>query len=225
MQRIWVRDQQSRTFPEKWDFSNVEDGADLCFANGMVGLPSDLPEENKKLIGVIIRGWDFAMHSEDFQGTLLATCRRLEDAGFNVQIFAFCVPVDRQAIDYFEKQGFRVAAWNPDQTHASDYLAALSACAFFLSARFHGIVIGVLLGRPSIGICLDPKVRQLCEKLGLGEFVWDSPFESAQLLSLATTMNTQREALVQRLATNRRSEGVVADKMMSDALSLLFEKA
>lgn len=223
MTRIWVRDAESREFPNKWGLVNVEDGADICFANKLLDIEFDQIEVDHKLIGVVVRGWEFSIYSEGFQEALLLTCVRLEEAGYKVKVFAFCASVDRDAIAYFDKAGFQVDIWNPDHIDVSGYLKALSKCAFFMSARFHGVVIGALLGKPSIGIELDPKVRQICGKLGLSEFVWSSPFDKDNLWSLAMSMAANYEALVEQVAVNRRREGVIADQMMSNAMSTLFE--
>lgn len=221
--RIWVRDQKSLEFPSKWGFTNIADGADICFANGLIALPEKTVKNDSKLVGVVIRGWDFTNHSSDFQESIRLTCERLVSDGFKVKVFSFCASVDQNAIEFFRSAGFTVVTWCPDSIQATTYLTALDECAFFISSRFHGVVVGALLGKPSIGIALDPKVAQICQKLELNEFIWESPFDAARLWDQVMTMYTNHTELVKRVENNRHREGLAADQMMRDAVSLLLK--
>jgi O-antigen/teichoic acid export membrane protein/polysaccharide pyruvyl transferase WcaK-like protein len=223
LHHIWVRDQESREYPAKWGLPNIDVGADICFADGLFDFTSARANIDPNLIGVVIRGGQFATTSTEFQYSVLLTCRRLEERGFKVRVFAFCVPVDQEGIAYFERHGFEVATWDPDRLNAIDYLRTLSECRFFISARFHGVVVGALLGKPTIGIALDPKVKHICEKLGLGDFVWEPPFDLEGLWSLTLSMDTNCDELSREVATNRQHETAVANQMMSRATSVLFE--
>ncbi|WP_407277704.1 oligosaccharide flippase family protein [Aromatoleum evansii] len=223
MSRIWLRDTESREFPNKWGLVNVEDGADICFANNVIGASATKVDVDQKLIGVVIRGWEFAIYSEGYQESLLLTCRALEDSGLKVKFFSFCASIDREAIKYFDRSGFQVEVWDPFEMEVSDYLNSLARCAFFISARFHGVVVGAVLGKPSIGIELDPKVRQICGKLGLSDFVWSSPFNKDNLFSRAISMAENYESVADRVAVGRKREGGIADQMMLNATFALFE--
>ena len=217
MTAIWLRDEESTEYPKKWGLTNTFKGADICFTNGILSLPKIVEASDKQTIGVIFRGWEYSNYTTNYETSLLQSIERLRSSGREIKLFSFCEPVDEKLISFFVENGFEVSVWNPDRTTIQDYLSQLSQCAYFLSARFHGIVIGAILGKPSIGIALDPKVKQIAKKLGLEDYVWESPFDSERLTALVADMDREYEVATQTVVAARMQEGIVADEMMEAA--------
>lgn len=215
MEKIWVRDPEALQYPRQWGVSSVEEGADWCFASGLVGLPS-LPEPKSEVtrVGVIIRGWDYATKAVGYLEQIVKCCRSLVNGGIDVRVFSFCDLADRKAIVYFRENGFDVDVWDPDLTSIGQYLDRVSACDFLVSARFHGVVVGALLGLPSIGLSVDPKVRQVCRKLGLEKYVWDGDFLADDLSRLSKLMISEIKRVRQSMKAAVEAQSQDADTML-----------
>jgi len=223
MQRIWLRDVESTEYPRKWGLAQIEDGADICFGSDLLDLPpqSALPQR-PRTVGVVIRGWGYATEAANFQIAMLDAVRQLQAQGFEVRLFAFCEPADHEPIAYFKANGVEVDTWDPERRSTGDYLAALQSCDFFITARFHGVVIASLLGRPAIGVAVDPKVRQMCAKLGLHDFVWEAPFDSQHLTPLVDAMRERWPDVVVTVERQRQQERAAADRMLARMQAEVF---
>jgi len=223
MQRIWLRDVESTEYPRKWGLAQIEEGADICFGSDLLDLPAPRPlPAQPRVVGVVIRGWGYATDAANFQVAILDAIRRLQAQGFEVRLFAFCEPADREPVDYFLANGLQPDIWNPEQRSTSNYLEAMQECDFFITARFHGVVIASLLGRPAIGVAVDPKVRQMCAKLGLQDFVWEAPFDTAQLAPLVAAMQARWPEVVATVERQRQQERAAADRMLARMQAEVF---
>ncbi|MDR2924683.1 MAG: polysaccharide pyruvyl transferase family protein [Azoarcus sp.] len=147
-------------------------GAYIYFETSLVDIPSENFCASRSRFGIIICGWRFAKHSDSFLNSLVVILKRLIEICHVIHALAFCVVVDKLEIDFFEHNRFKVDSWNPDIGSPSSYIERLNKYKFYISARFHGVVLGVLLGCSSIGIELDQKVSQICAKLGMEKSVW-----------------------------------------------------
>lgn len=213
--RIWVRDEESLRYPRSWGFGGVDVGADICFASSLLELPVTDIVPSRRVLGVIVRGWSYATTKTDYLKELVLVLKSIQSDFDEVRVFAFCRPVDREAIRIMTDSGFLVDVWDPDIESEIDYMRRLGECQCFISARFHGVVVGALLGRPSIGIALDPKVRQISNRLGLGEYVWSDPFDGSVLTKMAREFASKVEDLAVMLRERRAAEEEAAVKMLS----------
>jgi polysaccharide pyruvyl transferase WcaK-like protein len=56
----------------------------------------------------------------------------------------------------------------------ADLVSVIDGCDIVVATRYHGILLAVLRGRPTIGICYQSKSRRLLEMVGLGEHAVDA---------------------------------------------------
>lgn len=59
----------------------------------------------------------------------------------------------------------------PNSPH--DLGRLIASCDMLIAARYHAIVIGAILGRPSVALIYDVKVASLVERLGIAEYALD----------------------------------------------------
>ena len=67
-------------------------------------------------------------------------------------------------------------------TSHEDLLEIVERSDVVVATRYHGIVIGTLFGRPTIGVCYQAKSRRLLEMAGIAEFAVDVDRLSARAL-------------------------------------------
>ena len=56
----------------------------------------------------------------------------------------------------------------------ADLIALIDESDVVVATRYHGILLGVLRGRPTVGICYQSKSRRLLEMAGLPEYAFDA---------------------------------------------------
>ena len=82
-----------------------------------------------------------------------------------------------------------------------DLMTALAATDIVVPTRFHGIVLGFLLGTPVLGIAYHPKARDLMAQMDQSEYVVDvEPLELADLQSRFTALEANRERSTRQIA-------------------------
>lgn len=224
LERIWIRDERSKADLMRWGLDNYSEGADLCFASGALRVPARAAADDTRAprrIGVVMRGWDYRTAGARYEETLIALVGQLRAGGCEVSLFAFCEPADRAVIEGLRRCGEAIAVWDPETMTVADYLSCLKDCELLLSTRFHGVVVAALLGVPVIGLALDPKVRGLCARLGLGDFVWDGVFDPEKLRALLRDAAEQRGAMRARMAQAVRIERLRADAMLAEVIEQL----
>lgn len=173
-----VRDEASLGYLTQWGIEAEEVGADICFDRGW-WLPSDYVAQRSctsSPVGIVIRDFEYELPAKNYINPLLEFAVSLKDSGTSVRCFAFSKIKDRKSIERFQKEGFEVIVWEGEMSNLSRYLDSLSRCKMLISARYHGVVIGSVLGVPSIGVEVDPKVKLACNELGRGAKVWGAPF-------------------------------------------------
>ncbi|HET6413616.1 MAG TPA: polysaccharide pyruvyl transferase family protein [Anaeromyxobacter sp.] len=87
-----------------------------------------------------------------------------------------------------------------------DLLRAISETGFVVSARFHNLVLAVMLGRPILALAYHPKIVELMCGLGLSEYChdierWDAARLTRQFLGLE-----QNAALIASRVEQRAAE-------------------
>jgi polysaccharide pyruvyl transferase WcaK-like protein len=86
---------------------------------------------------------------------------------------------DARALDFVQERTRALAPHVGDvERHMPATLAELvsviDGCDIVVATRYHGILLAVLRGRPTIGICYQSKSRRLLEMAGLGEYAVDA---------------------------------------------------
>jgi polysaccharide pyruvyl transferase WcaK-like protein len=86
---------------------------------------------------------------------------------------------DKRALDLVEERTRALAPHIGDiERHMpatlADLVGVIDGCDLVVATRYHGILLAVLRGRPTIGICYQSKSRRLLEMAGLGESAVDA---------------------------------------------------
>ncbi len=92
-----------------------------------------------------------------------------------------------------------------DDPPLDEFIRRLSELDLLVSARLHGIILGLRFGLPFIGIDSDGKIPQLANVLGMGEFVIrDREFTREVFLSLVERiLKNKRELRAELVERNR----------------------
>lgn len=148
--------------------ANVVVAADPAFA--MEGVPRG----TRSGVGIIVRSPapGDERHLERLVGSLAATVRVLRDRGVPVDILTMHPAEDgvvsAALLEVLREAGstVEVRALPADPNEA---VAALGAYAVLVSTRLHGLILGAIVGVPSVPIVYDAKVAAAAELLGLSD--------------------------------------------------------
>src|SRR5690606_3724960 len=69
-----------------------------------------------------------------------------------------------------------------------EFLNSLNQFDAFITARYHGAILGSLLNKPTIAIEIEPKLRILTEQIP-EILLWSKPFQIENLKSLVSRLN------------------------------------
>ena len=176
---IAVRDQVSKKYCDDWNLNAIL-GADVVFSKYFSHslLPNNQNQEGKKKIGIIVRDWNWEESGNMYTDPLMQVQKNQKDYEFEYIIFA---PMKDKK--WAQKlNGHKVLTWNPEQDSIDSFLQKLNSYSGFISARYHGAIIGSLLNKPVICVEIEDKLRILTEQVK--EFkLWEKPFDVNQLLS------------------------------------------
>jgi polysaccharide pyruvyl transferase WcaK-like protein len=79
-------------------------------------------------------------------------------------------------------------------------LAQMADCDFIVASRYHGVVLSLLLRKPTIGLVYDPKTRDVMQRLGQGSYAVDiDDFEPEDLVEAFTSLRSNGIAITMRL--------------------------
>lgn len=94
-----------------------------------------------------------------------------------------------------------------DDPPLDEFVRRLSELDLLISARLHGIILGLRFGLPFIGIDSDGKIQQMADSIGYGKHVFkDADFEQDRFFDLAVRMLDEGPELRQDLT--RHGEGL-----------------
>jgi polysaccharide pyruvyl transferase WcaK-like protein len=212
-----VRDEASLEYLRKWGIPEQEVGADICF-NKEWWLPAaHVSQEPVRAapVGIVIRDFEYDLPGKGYLPPLLEFAERLRSNGQAVRCFAFSKIKDQLSIERIRSHGFEVAVWQGEISDLPAYLNSISQCSLLISARYHGVVVGSVLGVPSIGIEVDPKVKLACEELGSGAEVWSTPFNVKDLQEKYEALNANQRGARDALLFQTQRLGVRAKAMFN----------
>ena len=188
MKGLFVRDHYSYSFANPLN-SNAFKGTDICFLSGLYDF-SEFTNSSKTInkIGIIVRDWNYSEEGNRYLENLLKQTKQISNATYEVVFILFKDEVECEK--QINLSGYDILKWNPNHYKLEDFIKELSIFDLFISARFHGVIFGALLGIPSISIEIEPKLRVTKELLNNGVFIWEQPFNS-DLLELIEGINYQ----------------------------------
>ncbi|MCA0131294.1 polysaccharide pyruvyl transferase family protein [Winogradskyella alexanderae] len=203
MQGLYVRDTYSFNFAKSINH-NTFLGTDICFLPDIYDMSPYYNTSDKVVkVGIIVRDWNYSKAGQNYLSKIIKQARKISDAGYFVTFI--CFKNEPQCEELIDQNNFEKLKWDPIKNTLEDFIKELSLFDLFVSARFHGVIFGALLGVPSIAIEVEPKLKVTKELLDDGVEVWEQPFSSELLdiiqklnylnakQSLKTAVNTQRD--------------------------------
>ena len=193
---VAVRDTDSFELCRRWGIDRATLRSDLCFLESYQSA-GPAPSPAQKSLAVIIRGWPHTLEGSAYLEPLMETVGRCLAEGCSVSFFSFCRQEDLALIGCIEAAGHPVVVWNPEEGEVGEFVRRLSAFQVVITGRYHGAIFSALLGRPSICIEIEPKLRLASETLDLRPYLWRQPFQACELYARIDRLLTDdREAVL-----------------------------
>ncbi len=187
-QYIGVRDDVSLKYCLN---SNIDAifGADVVFSDyfKLPKLSKELKTNKKKKIGLIVRDWGWEEEGEAYIEKLLNFYKKnKEKDDEEYQFIIFSSIKDKDWILRLKQE--QILLWMPKTDSIDDFVLKLNDFDAFISARYHGAIIGVLLSKPVICVEIEPKLELLTNQLKELK-LWRKPFEEADLVELINSLD------------------------------------
>lgn len=174
MNGLFVRDMFSYSFSKPLN-KNSYLGTDICFLSGLYDFSKYKNYSlSIKKIGIIVRDWSYSKSGAIYLQNLINQTEKICDANYQITfIFFKNEPKCEELIDDLD---YKKLKWNPKKNTFEEFVESLSNFDLFISARFHGVIFGALLGIPSIAVEIEPKLNVTKELLKDGVVIWKQPF-------------------------------------------------
>lgn len=175
---VGVRDEVSQKHCSEWNINAVL-GADIVFSSIFQNNISGEQVQQKGKIAIIVRDWLWESEGAKYSESLLELIRINPDIDFTFILFS-------KSRDLIWKKLVRkknLLIWDPEKMEISQFLSQLNQFDTFISARYHGAIIGGLLKKKVICIEVEDKLRVLCQQIPTFS-LWEKPFDQKQLSNL-----------------------------------------
>lgn len=128
--------------------------------------------------------------------TMTAFARWLLDNGYTVRIFSSQNRADeapaRELLQLLESQGDLASGkliWSIDPSAgAEDLIGTVLDCDLVVAARYHSVLIPLLLGIPTVGLAYNHKTTELMQGVGLPQWCFD--IDTASVADLCTAVES-----------------------------------
>jgi len=180
-----VRDKVSYEYCQEWGVDSLL-GADVAYSSYFTFniKPKPINEKKRKKIGLIVRDWVWEETGRAYIEPLKELYEGTSD--FDFQYIVFAPFKDPKWME--DLKNSNVLCWNPETDTIDGFLESLNEFDAFVTARFHGAIIGALLSKPVICIEIEPKLRILTEDLP-ELLLWEKPFDLVSLEVLLQRLN------------------------------------
>jgi polysaccharide pyruvyl transferase WcaK-like protein len=146
-----------------------------------------------------------ARRYEAYYRSIGTVARQLQGQGFEVSFFATQFPDAAVAHDAIS------AAWGDAAAPArpavdvprtvAELMQVLVRADLVVATRFHGILLALLAGKPTVGICYYRKSRELLAEAGAAEFGFDiDDFDAPRLLAAVGALSQRRAQVATTVA-------------------------
>ncbi|MBX2964257.1 MAG: polysaccharide pyruvyl transferase family protein [Cyclobacteriaceae bacterium] len=159
---LYVRDQTSINYLSAFKFSGHKglcaDLAFLCPLWSERNKHTDNKTDFAGRIGIILLDWYNGLdgHFTEFKG--FADLQRKN--GNRVTFFSFDENFDKRYIQLF-KDDQSLVVWRPNDMAIDDFLSLLASQDILISARAHGVIIGSILGVPTVTLGTSDKLVEV----------------------------------------------------------------
>lgn len=158
---LWLRDAESFTNLSRLGVAPpVVQGSDLAFLwdhwcpPSLVLAPRPIRPACPR-VGVILRDWPLG-GSSVFAQQIAPVLERLSER-YELTLISLDPATDAGTLAAFHS--LPQVIWSPDQMNISDFVERLADQDVLLTARAHGAICGACVGRPSVILEIEPKLR------------------------------------------------------------------
>lgn len=184
---VGVRDQVSKSFCDVWKIKSTL-GADVVFSSYFKKLnlipPKNSGEKDSTIrkVGIILRDWGWDNEGDAYISNILKFYNlHKEDPQYEFEFIIFAPKKDKKVLELV--QGSKVLLWDPKSMSIETYMNRLNRFDVFISARYHGAIIGALLGKKVICIEIEDKLKILANQIP-ELALWEKPFDINELETL-----------------------------------------
>ena len=218
---ISVRDTTCERYLKEWGIGGFEVHSDLVYAKDLwldKGVLRNAPRKTEGAVGIIVRDWPHSEAGRVYFHALHESVKRMRNEGLSVQYICFSREYDVKTQSFLEGHGEQILKWDPCRDSPAGFVTQLSAFDLLVTARAHGVVLGSVLGIPSIAIEIEPKLTAIRQGVENGTSTWAPPFDPEDLLVKVRDVMRKREGLSKSL---RQAAGQCESDAKASLSSLL----
>ncbi|MBP4141511.1 polysaccharide pyruvyl transferase family protein [Flavobacterium sp. P4023] len=207
---VGVRDEVSKSYCDQWKV-DANLGADVVFSSYFKLLNVNKKESTstKRKLGIIVRDWDWEESGKKYIHNLIEFYESYSEV--ELQFIVFAPSKDKNWIKELKNKNTLI--WDPEKYSIEIFLNKLNDFDGFISARYHGAIIGALLQKPVICIEIEPKLKILTEQVPEIK-LWKKPFDINELVTLVQQLDYEVNYEI----------SLVERKLKSDAMLLDFKR-
>lgn len=154
--------------------------------------------EFEKNVSFVLRDWKRGNVKDRYFKYVIQGAQHLENKGYNVTFFIFSSE-DVRVINELKQRELQYKVWNPSDNKVVSYVNTLQERSdVIISSRAHGIVLGYILGIPTIGIMVDKKVK-LIRYLSTIGYEWNNPFRREIIVKMLEHIKYNYEQIVETI--------------------------
>lgn len=210
---VYLRDTLSEHFAKKWKISYS------LIPDLVYGIYKQVPKhslilKSKPKIGIIIRVWNWGKE-KNYVLSMIESYRYL-NIDFNVSFIIFSKIYDKKLLITLNDLNFKHHVWDPEQNSFDDFFHELNSFDIIISSRFHGIVLASMMGIPSIGIEIDPKIAMIQKELSMEKFIISFPYDPKLIkLSIFEILNNYTEISNNLLTISKRNNQFINEMTLN----------
>ncbi|MFL1894423.1 polysaccharide pyruvyl transferase family protein [Aquimarina sp. 2-A2] len=184
---IGVRDEISFNYCNDWGLTSFL-GADIVFSK-YFKLPQLKTKmaKSKKRIGIIVRDWNWNERGTIYTDKLKQIYSQYSDSeDIELDFIIFSSVKDKNTFKSLKSEN--PVVWDPSESTVDQFISKLNDYDAFITARYHGAILGVLLRKPVICVEIEPKLKILTKQLSELQ-LWAQPFEIESLIDHINNLN------------------------------------
>ena len=216
MEVLYVRDKLSYDFASQHN-NNTYLYSDICYLADIMDFSKSKKNPNTiRSIGIIIRDWEHDDAGNKYYKKLQVQIQELRKDGYLVQYILF--KEEDYWIKYLNENNEQYIIWQPNEQSIENFVEVLGTFDLFISARFHGVIFGALLGIPSISIEVEQKLALVSRMIYGNELVWKQPFNPEELKELLSRAHIEYDSLIKKINDSNHKNMLKSNQMFKDLL-------
>jgi polysaccharide pyruvyl transferase WcaK-like protein len=223
MDYVSVRDPISYALCNNWSIKNAHLRTDLCFTSHMVNWIRALCTTTRRRhskVGIVVRDWAHTQRGAAYEKHIKEILQFLKERRQRVEFFLF-KKGDQGWHNLLCDMGQTIHVWDPYDNSLDDYLKKMSECEILVSSRYHGVVLGAIIGRPCICIEIEPKLKLIQKAIGHGTALWSYPFDINSFRTAFAAVSDERSDAQKNLDRFVEQNILIANDMVSEVTRYL----